>query len=91
MFDDHRKMRSTTQVDLKNALKVDIPIRNIIVSNVAGYFLDGCAILWAIEWPTKNMPIVQDFIDEFRQHISSHYLKHADVYLAFDRYIITIM
>ena len=32
---------------------------------VDAYFLDGCAVLWAVERPSKGRPTVQDYIDAF--------------------------
>ena len=85
MFNDKGQIRTSTKSDLKNALKVELPTRTT-TKDVGSYYLDGCAILWTINWPTKGMPTVQDFIEEFREHVTSRYLKYADVYLVFDRY-----
>ena len=50
------------------------------------YFLDGCAILWAVVWPSSGNAVVQDYVDAFRAHIR-HYQETTDVSLIFDRYI----
>ena len=87
MFDDDGHFRTSTKADLKNSLKVETLTRNTTTRDVGSYFLDGCAVLWTVEWPTRGMPIVQDFINKFREHVTSRYLKYADVYLVFDRYV----
>ena len=46
-------------------------------------FLDGCAVLCVVPWPTGGT--VQDFLNNVRRHIQSH-LDSSDVYLLFDRY-----
>ena len=86
MFEDNGNFRSTSKADLKNSLKVEVPARNV-TQDIGAYFLDGCAVLWTVDWPSKSRATVKDFIDAFRHHISEKYLKHADVYLVFDRYL----
>ena len=69
-----------TKYVLKNDLKVEVARRHAAVD---ASFLDGCAVLWVVPWPTGG--IVQDFLDNFRRHIKG-YLESSDVYLVFDRY-----
>ena len=73
------KVAKTKSV-LKNDLKVEVARRHAAVD---ASFLDGCAVLWVVPWPTGG--IVQDFLDNFRRHIKG-YLESSDVYLVFDRY-----
>lgn len=81
MFDDSGTMKvAKTKAVLKNMLKVEVARRN---AEVDASFLDGCAVLWVVAWPTCGT--VQDFLNNFRHHIQS-YLQSGDVYLVFDRY-----
>ena len=65
----------------KHALKVEISERKID-KMIDTKFLDGCAVLWVIPWPTNVK--VQDFLNAFRRNITRH-LQSCDVYLVFDR------
>ena len=47
-------------------------------------FLDGCAVLWVVPWPTSGN--VHDYLVRFRSYLHGHLAK-SDVYLVFDRYI----
>ena len=81
MFDDSGAMKvAKTKSVLKNDLKVEVARRHVAVD---ASFLDGCAVLWVVPWPTGGT--VQDFLDNFRRHIKG-YLESGDVYLVFDRY-----
>ena len=51
-------------------------------NDVDASFLDGCALLWVVPWPTSGT--VQDYLDRFRSYIHRR-LKKTDVYLVFDR------
>ena len=46
--------------------------------------LDGCAILWKIQWPTSS-GTMKDYIKGFVNYITD-FLKRNDVVLIFDRY-----
>ncbi|KAJ4918215.1 hypothetical protein JOQ06_000075 [Pogonophryne albipinna] len=82
MFDDSGHMKEAkTKSTLKNALKVEVSSRH---ADVTASFLDGCAVMWVVSWPTGG-GTVQDFLDNFRRHIQVH-LQTSDVYLIFDRY-----
>ena len=48
-------------------------------NDVDSSFLDGCAVLWVVPWPTSST--VQDYLDRFRNYIHGR-LKKTDVYLA---------
>ena len=43
-------------------------------------FLDGCAVLWVVLWPSSGT--VQDYLDRFRSYIHRR-LKKTDVYISF--------
>ena len=80
MFDDEGHMRiPVAKSQLKNDMKVECSQRHMSVS---AFFLDGCAVLWTVPWP--SLGTVQDFLNAFRAHLLT-YLRVADVYLVFDR------
>lgn len=82
MFDEHGHLREAkTKSNLKNALRVEISERKID-KMIDTKFLDGCAVLWVITWPTNGK--VHDFLNAFRRNITRH-LQSCDVYLVFDR------
>ena len=59
------------------------------ISSLECQVLDGCAILWVIQWPSntgKEKAQVKDFIDSFVSFIL-YKLQEADIYLVFDRYL----
>ena len=83
MFDDSGNMKAAkTKSVLKNDLKVEVAGRH---AHVDVSFLDGCAVMWVVSWPTCG--IVQDFLNNFRHHIQGH-MESSDVYLVFDRFVI---
>ena len=51
-------------------------------NDVDASFLDGCAVLWVVPWPTSGT--VQEYLDRFCSYIHGR-LKKTDVYLVFDR------
>lgn len=81
MFDDDGHMRLTVKSTLKNDLAIEKSGRGIGKDAV---FLDGCAVLWAVEFPVGSSVTVQTYIDAFRKHIR-YYQEMSDVYLIFDR------
>ena len=83
MFDEHGQMRlAKTKSNLKNALQIETTgIRP--EGPVKATFLDGCAVLWVIPWPSSSAS-VQDYIERFRKYIHDQ-LRISDVYLVFDR------
>ena len=84
MFDDKGQMRSAKmKSSLKNELKIESSGR-FSENLVDAIFLDGCAVLWAIPWPS-GAATVQTYIANFRSYILQQ-LQRADVYLVFDRY-----
>ena len=83
MFADDGQMRQSVKSNLKKSLAVEVD-PSVLTESIDFFFLDGCAILWAIPWPHDTR--VQDYITNFRSHLSG-YLKKGDVYLVFDRYI----
>ena len=83
MFDDHGQMRlAKTKSNLKSALQIETSRRRSDRS-VEATFLDGCAVLWVVAWPSGSAT-VQDYIDRFRSYIHEQ-LRKSDVYLIFDR------
>ena len=84
MFDENGNMRDAkTKSFLKNALKVEVS-RRPAEQDVQATFLDGCAVLWVVPWPTSGT--VHDYLVWFRSYLHGHLAK-SDVYLVFDRYI----
>ena len=84
MFDENGNMRDAkTKSNLKNALKVEVS-RWLAEQNVQTTFLDECAVLWVVPWPTSGT--VHDYLVWFRSYLHGHLAK-SDVYLVFDRYI----
>lgn len=82
MFDDEGHMRATQKSQLKREIAIEKSHRGVMKDS---YFLDGCAILWVVAWPSSSNAIVQDYIDAFRSHVR-RYQESADVFLTFDRY-----
>ena len=81
MFDDSGAMKvAKTKAIIKNTLKVEMERRH---AELDASFLDGCAVLWVVPWPTGGT--VHDFRNNFRRHIQSH-LDSSDVYLLYYRY-----
>ena len=80
MFDDECQMRIAAKSVLKKELAVERSSRRVEPDAV---FLDGCTVLWAVEFPHGNAS-VNDYIHAFRKHIR-RYQEKADVYLIFDR------
>ena len=79
MFDDEAKMRiATMKSTLKKKLQVTLSQR--LVEKAEVEILDGCAILWVINWPNKGT--VADFVTmNVMKRVASQ-----DTYLIFDRY-----
>lgn len=85
LFDDHGDMRVTSsKATLKNALKIEVAQRTQPRA-IDAIVLDGCAILWVIQWPASGS-VVQDYLDNVRKYLHKR-LKQADVFLIFDRYV----
>ena len=87
MFDDNGEMRITkTKAVLKKKLQVEQSTRTVtneVASAQEVAIIDGCAMLWAIHWPSQGT--VQNYVDGFIDSIM-HKLAEKDVYLVFDRY-----
>ena len=81
LFDDDGQMRSTVKSALKNELAVERTSRGVETSAIV---LDGCAVLWAVDFPASGSATMQTYIDAFRQHVR-RYQERAVVYLIFDR------
>ena len=88
LFDDSGEMRlCSSKAVLKTKTHVEMLGRNI--SSLECQVLDGCAILWVIQWPSntgKEKAQVKDFIDSFVSFIL-YKMQEADIYLVFDRYL----
>ena len=71
----------TSKAVLKNALKIEVSVRNIFPDAI---LIDGHAMLHsAIHWPKGGK--VEDLLAGLQSYISIKLLK-SDVYLIFDRY-----
>ena len=85
MFDEEGQMRTATKSILKKELAVEKTSRGVQKSAV---FLDGCAVLWAVQFPVGNAT-VQTYLDAFRRQTVRQtvrrYQEESDVYLIFDR------
>ena len=82
MFDETGEMRITkSKSTLKLKLQVEVTDRRSIHPDAI--ILDGCAILWVINWPSHG--IVEDYIKNLVHYISLS-LALGDTYLVFDRY-----
>ncbi len=66
---------------LKTKLQVELTDRRSVPPDAI--VLDGCAILWVVNWPTHGL--VQDYIRNVVNYVAGH-LQIADTYLVFDRY-----
>ena len=83
MLDETGIMRlSTTKYTLKNKLQVEVPCR--LTHEPQATIMDGCAILWIINWPSKGT--VYDYVHNFASYLSTKTRK-CDIYLVFDRYV----
>ena len=81
-FDEKGLLRTCKQKSkLMSGLKVEVSAR--IVGDPDAFFLDGCAILWVVAWPSKGT--VGCYVVNFRKYVIER-LKISDVYLVFDRY-----
>ena len=82
IFEENGDMHITkTKSVLKKKLQVEISDR--MCSTPSAIIIDGCAILWVIQWPTKAT--VEDFIVNLIAFLNEK-LKSCDTYLIFDRY-----
>ena len=81
MFDEDGKMRKTQKSVLKQELAVERPIRGI---HKDAYFLDGCAVLWVVPYPTDPLATVHTFVRAFKKAIRD-YQDVATTYLMLDR------
>ena len=67
MFEPNGHMHEAkTKSNLKNALKVESSSRHA-EQGIDATFLDGCAILWVVPWPTAGT--VQDYLDRFHGYL----------------------
>ena len=73
---------ATSTSTMKTRLQLKVSSRTVTRATVK--VLDGCALLWTVNWPRKK-PIAA-FIDNFWTKIT-YLLKESSVYLVFDRYM----
>ena len=79
-FLDSEDMRSSgSKSVLKNKLSISLSERKTIKPQAL--IIDGCAILWILNWPTSCQ--VKDFVSCFTEMLRK--LQSSDVYLVFDR------
>ena len=69
----------------KSYLKTNLQVEDVDCRSVLPdvKVFDGCAILWAVNWPAHGF--VKDYVRNLVNYISSS-LEMADTYLIFDRY-----
>ena len=82
LFKENGEMRVIgNKADLKNRLKEDVSAR--IQDAVNAVIIDGCAMLYAVYWPTDGT--VNDLIQSIKVYLKQ-YEKAPNMYLIFDRY-----
>jgi len=64
---------ATTKSTLKKKLQVTLSQR--LVEKAEVEILDGCAILWVINWPNKGT--VADFVNGFTRNVMKRVASHA--------------
>ena len=74
-------MREATKAVLKNKLQVLVDSSDPETTNFDGIFVDGCALMWTVHWPTGKT--VGDFLICFFNRLQD-LLKRCTVYLLFD-------
>ena len=88
LFENSGDMRlCTSKADIKANTQVVVSERSRM--KIDCLVLDGCAILWIIQWPSSTAPKraqIKDNVDSFKSYILQK-LEETDVYLVFDRYI----
>ena len=82
MFDDDGEMRiAKSKSVLKNKLQIEQSARQ--VHNPGVVVIDGCAILWHIQWPTSG--IIKNCVGGFIAYVFDKLLK-TKVHIIFNRY-----
>ena len=82
MFEDNGDMRITkSKSTLKKKLQVETTHHTSFTPD--SIILDGCAVLWVIQWPTRGT--VEDYIKNLLNYLLCC-LEKCDTYLIFDRY-----
>ena len=82
VFEDNGDLRLTkSKATLKNKLQVEQSGR--LQANPQFVVIDGCALMWVINWPTNGTVI--DYVENFVSTIRKK-LENSNVYLVFDRY-----
>ena len=67
IFNEEGLMRTCKKSKLMAGLKVEVPAR--MVGKPDAIFLDGCAILWVVGWPTQGN--IGSFVKSFRNYLRS--------------------
>ena len=82
MFDEFAEICvGKSKAELRKLLAKKVSARNISKPDIV--LLDGCAILWSVNWPSNGK--VSDFVDNFLSY-AFILLHESDVHLVFDRY-----
>ena len=82
MFEDNGDIGITKSKSiLKQKLQVEVSDRICHVPDAI--IIDGCAMLWAIPWPTNGT--VKDFVINKLAYVEEQ-LQKCDTYLIFDRH-----
>ena len=81
MFDDIGNMRSAKTKSSLNKLGVKVSSRSMTKPSLL--VVDGCAILWVINWPTNGK--LSDYVGNFCDFIFLH-LQSNDTSVVFDKY-----
>jgi hypothetical protein len=81
IFTDTGDLRPAKSKAELNKIGSKIPLRSMASPNLI--IIDGCAILWAVNWPTNGL--VSDFIENVCDYIFRR-LKICDTAVVFDRY-----
>ena len=80
IFDEMGEMQITTKATLQNKLKIEMSARTVQQADVTT--IDGCAVLWVIDWPSQDST---NYVDGFLCYIEQK-LRYGDVFLVFERY-----
>ena len=81
---DQPEMRiAKSKATLKSTLQVEHSSRTF-TSQPDAIFLDGCAIMWIVHWPTKG--VIKDYVNGFVNYVLSKMTISGNVFVVFDRY-----
>ena len=81
---DKPEMRiAKAKATLKNTLQVEHSSRTLTRQPDA-IFLDGCAIMWIVHWPSKGA--IKDYVNAFVDYVLTRMSLSSNVFLVFDKY-----